>query len=74
MWGYRFGYTAAQIELAIADAPFVNYKSVKKDKKNKADRFRSADALDVLKAQAKWEDRKSQGKKRFSSQMFEKQQ
>ena len=64
MWGYRFGYTAAQIELAVADAPFVDYKRNDKDKK----KFRKADPVKVLQAQLQWEKNQDngKGKKHFS--------
>lgn len=60
MWGYRFGYTAAQIELALADAPIINYKR-DKGKKGKKD-FKKPDSLKLYEAQLKLNERNAERK------------
>lgn len=66
MWGYKYGYTAAQIELAVSDAPFVNYKRNDKDKK----KFKKPDPVKTLQAQIEWEKRHREGKKHFSTENY----
>lgn len=46
MWGYYWGYSAAQVQLLVADTPIVTYK---KDKSNKPKRPKM---IDILKADA----------------------
>lgn len=50
MWGYYDGYTAAQIELMIADSPIVVYDREKK----KNGEFNKQNAYAVRSAQAKY--------------------
>lgn len=52
MWGYRTGYTSAQIELMVADGPIIVYKKDKKEKK--AGKPTSAS---VHKAALEWEQK-----------------
>lgn len=52
MWGYRWGYTAAEIDLLSIDQPIVVYDH-KTDKKGKKE-FRKARAVDTIKASNEW--------------------
>lgn len=51
MWGYYDGYTAAQIELMIADSPIVSYNR----EKRKKGEFDKQSAYAVLSSKAKYQ-------------------
>lgn len=58
MWGYYDAYTAAQIELMACDCPVTVYGNVRsKDKGKHGDKFKRADALDVMERAEKWEEK-----------------
>jgi len=54
MYDYNWGYTIAQIQLLSIDQPIVVYHHDKKNKDGKKE-FKKVNAVDVLKAQLKWE-------------------
>lgn len=57
MWNYYWGYSAAQIELAIADGPVIVYK---KDKKSGAKSKPTAASIE--RSMLRYEERKRAGK------------
>lgn len=59
MWGYYWGYTAAQIELMAADCPITVYNH--KGKRNKKNKFDKADAYDVERKAKEWKDKYGKG-------------
>lgn len=66
MWNYYWGYTAAQVELAIADGPMIVYK---KDKKKGANAKPSS--ASVQRAALDYEQRKKEGKTNISVDLSE---
>ena len=57
MWGYYCGYTAAQIELMIADGPVIVYKRDKKDK----DKKKKPSSVSLERAALEWEREYGEG-------------
>lgn len=52
-WDYWWGYTSAQIELMVTDAPLVVYDTDKKDDKG----FKKATRKSVSEARKQWEEK-----------------
>lgn len=57
MWNYYWGYTAAQIELAIADGPVIVYKH---DKKGTDGKKKKPTGASVERAALQWEQEHKQ--------------
>lgn len=54
MWGYYWGYTSAQVELMIVDAPLVVYKNDKRDANGKRKAPKPTGAA-IERAALKWQ-------------------
>lgn len=69
MWGYYWGYTAAQIELMAVDCPITVYNH--KDKRNKKNKFNKADAYDAERKAKEWRDKYGKGTDRIQIDLSE---
>ena len=67
MWGYYDGYTAAQVELMVADSPIVVY-----DREKKPNVEKKASALELNRAAVAYQKKQAQGgvKSRLNFQDF----
>lgn len=62
MYEYFWGYTAAQIELMMADCPIIVYPDMKKKKKeNKKSEHPRISGQDIAKAAQEWQKKYGQG-------------
>ena len=64
MWGYYWGYTAAQIELMAVDCPITVYN-------HKDNKFNKADAYDVERKAKEWRDKYGKGTDRIQIDLSE---
>lgn len=68
MYEYRWGHTAAQIELMAVDVTFTCYKGKTLAEKMKDPNYKPSKRK-IMEAQRKWEERKRRGK-RFNLNKF----
>lgn len=60
MWGYYWGYTAAQIELLSVDGPIISYNHKHKTKNDKKKPFVNTE--DVERKAREWQEKYGGGK------------